>query len=152
MLPQFRMVIGVAVVLLIIVAAIFWTTRSNAPVPDYQNRVAIPGIESHVVTLWPEPSSPSVGTTELTAQIGDPSGMPIGATEVGFRVFQSGGIPETEIDGTYVSDAPTQDFLGNGHGYRATASFDEPGEWIVEVRFVLGDVERTTQFEIEVDD
>lgn len=151
MRPQLRGLVAVVVILLVIAAAIAWTTRSNAPVPDYQNRVTMPGMEPHTVTLWLQPSEPIVGLTELTVQIGDPTGMPIGVSDVGFLVYPMQEFPDAEIQAAYVSDAPTQDFLGRGHGYRATADFDEAGDWIIEVRFVLGEVERTTQFEVIVD-
>jgi hypothetical protein len=150
MRPHARVLIGALLVLVVIVTAIVWTTRSNAPVPQYQNRVAIPGTSPHPISLWIDPSPATVGSTQLTAQVGDPSGMPLGVSSIAFFVYPDGAFPSDELPGTYIADAPIQDFLGTGHGYTTTAEFDQPGIWNVEVHFQLGDVERFTTFEIEV--
>jgi hypothetical protein len=152
MRPHVRVILVGLLVLVIVVAAIVWTTRSNAPVPEYQNRVAIPGSSPHPVSLWLDPSPASTGMVELTAQIGDPSGMPIGVSNVEFYVFPDGMFPNQSIPGSYTEDAPIQDFLGRGHGYTALVDFPEPGTWQVEVRFELGGGERATIFEIPVVD
>lgn len=152
MRPNMRVLLVALVVLVAVVAAIVWTTRSNAPVPNYQNRVGIPGRDAHVVSLWLDPSPPSVGPVELTTQIGDPTGMPITATDVEFYVFPAGAFPEDALPGVYTDEAPTQDFLGRGHGYVTTFDFPEAGEWQVEVRFELQGNERSTLFELDVED
>ena len=152
MRPNMRVLLVALVVLVAVVAAIVWTTRSNAPVPDFQNRVGVPGQDAHVVSLWLEPSSPGVGPVELTTQIGDPTGMPITATNVEFYFFPAGGFPEDALPTAYTDEAPTQDFLGRGHGYVATHVFSEAGVWSVEVRFELQGNERSTIFEIEIED
>jgi hypothetical protein len=152
MRPHVRIVFGGLLVLVIVVAAIVWTTRSNAPVPEYQNRVAIPGLSPHPVSLWLNPSPASTGMVEVTAQIGDPTGMPIGVTNVEFYAFPDGMFPTESVSASYIDDAPIQDFLGRGHGYTALVEFPEPGTWQVEVRFELGGGERVTIFEIPVID
>ena len=151
MRPHVRVMLVALVVLVAVVAAIIWSTRATAPVPEYQNRVAIPGSDPHPVSLWVEPSPAEVGPVELTVQIAEPNGNPIGADDVVLYIYPSGGVAEEERATSYVTDAPTQDFLGTGHGYRALVEFPEAGDWNVEVHFTLDGVTRNTTFDIEVE-
>lgn len=150
MRPQVRVMLIALIVLVAVVAAIVWNTRSTAPVPEYQNRVAIPGRDPHPVSLWIDPSPPTTGPVELTVQVAEPNGNPIGADDVTLYVFPTGGFPADGEAATYVTNAPIQDFLGTGHGYRALVEIPDPGDWHVEVEFTLAGNTRTTTFDIEV--
>jgi hypothetical protein len=143
-------VIGL-VVLVAIVGAIVWSTRSTAPVPQYQNRVAMPGMNAHPISLWLNPSPARAGQNELTVQVADPSGMPLPADDVTVYVYPGNAFPDQVTQTEYTSDAPIQDFLGTGHGFIAHVTFPEPGDWFVEVHFELYGTARNTIFEIEVE-
>lgn len=147
-----KVILGALVVLVAVVAAIVWSTRSTAPVPEYQNRVAMPGMNAHPVSLWLDPSPAQAGANTITVQIADPTGMPLPANDVTLAVYPSTAFPDEVIETTYTDDAPIQDFLGTGHGFMATVDFPQPGEWFVEVHFELYGNARNTIFEIEVAD
>ena len=145
-----KVIIGALVVLVAVVAAIVWSTRSSAPVPQFQNRVAIPGQDPHPVSLWLDPAPATVGENRLTVQVAAPEGGPVPAEEVAVYVFPEGEVPGEEIETTYTADAPIQDFLGTGHGFIANVAVPEPGIWSVEVHFTIYGESRTTTFEVEV--
>lgn len=146
-----RVILGAIAVLIAVVAAIAWSTRSTAPVPQHQNRVAMPGMNAHPVSLWLDPARPETGVNQITVQVADPTGMPLPAEEVLLYIYPATAFPDLVIETQYISDAPIQDFLGTGHGFTASVDFPEPGNWFVEVHFALYDTSRSTIFEIEVE-
>jgi hypothetical protein len=151
MRAQTRVILGAIVILIVVVAAIVLTTRSTAPVPQHQNRVAMPGMNAHPVSLWLDPAPAEAGVNQITIQVADPTGMPLPAEDVLLYIYPATAFPDQVIETQYTSDAPIQDFLGTGHGFTASVDFPQPGDWFVEVHFELYGMSRSTIFEIEVE-
>lgn len=145
-----KIIIGATILLAIVVAGTVWATRSSAPVPEYQNRVTIPGSQTMPVSLWLEPAPARVGANTLTIQIADSTGSPIPVESVSLYIYPQGEFPQAALPATYTSEAPIHDFLGTGHGYQTAFAFANSGIWNVEVHFTAAPGSGSTVFEVDV--
>lgn len=146
-----KIIIGATVLLALVIAGTIWATRDSAPVPEYQNRVTSSGGQSFPVSLWLDPAPATVGANTLIVQIADATGNPIPVNDVNLYIYLEGEFPQSSLPTTYTNDAPLDDFLGTGHGYKAPVEFPTAGQWNVEVHFSMQQGGATTTFTIEVD-
>lgn len=75
---------GIAVLFL---TGVVWTSRSEAPTPHYQNRVAMPGMGDHPVSLWLDPEPHRTGQGQVMVQVADPTGSTIPVSNLILTVF-----------------------------------------------------------------
>ena len=135
---------------MLFLTGVFWTTRSQAPAPHYQNRVAMPGMGEHPVSLWLDPKPHRTGRAQVMAQVADPTGSTVSVGSLAFVVTGPQQNQSVTIPGEFTPEGRLQDFLGNAPAYTATVELDRPGTWQIEVQFSMRDVERRTVFNIEV--
>ena len=138
---------GVALVFL---AGLVWTTRDQAPTPHYQNRVAMPGMGDHPVSLWLDPKPHRTGQAQVMAQVADPTGSAIPVSNLVLTVIGPDQTQPVTIPGEYTPDGRLKDFRGAAPAYVATIDFDRPGTWQIGVQFNMADAERRTVFQVEV--
>jgi hypothetical protein len=146
-----RRVWTVAIVLALVVifaAGIAWWGLAASNKAQFQQQISMPsqaGVQNYFVNLWLDPSSPQVGSNQLTAQVTSTIGTPTQIDRMVFTLTGPDGTAKTPVNGVLAN--------GNGHpseSFLAPVSFDAPGNWQIAVETDSGDLKRMSTFTITV--
>lgn len=146
-----RRVWTVAIVLgllLIFAAGIVWWGLAASNKAQFQQQISMPsqaGVQNYFVNLWLDPSAPTVGNNQLTAQVTSTIGTPTQIDRMIFTLTGPDGTVKAPVNGTLAN--------GNGHpseSFLAPVSFDAPGTWQIAVETHSGDLVRMSTFTVTV--
>ena len=141
--------IGIVVGLIVVFVAgiVVWgLAQSNKP--EYQQQISMPsqaGVQQYLVNLWLNPSSPHVGSNQLTVQVTSIIGTPTVIDSIDVKLTGPNGAAPTTVNGTLANDSshPSQSFL-------LPVEFDTTGSWTITVEVHSGDLLRTSTYQVNV--
>jgi hypothetical protein len=134
-------------ILVFVVGIVVWgLAQSNKP--EYQQQISMPsqaGVQQYLVNLWLDPSSPQVGSNQLTVQVTSIIGTPTAIDNIDVKLAGPNGAPSKEFNGTLANDSshPSQSFL-------IPVEFDAPGSWTITVEVHSGDLLPTATYTVNV--
>ena len=135
----FALVVAVVIALVLIPL----TTLSG---PTVQLPLTMEGMPAHLLNVWIDPESLTVGQAAVTAQVVDLGGNARVASHIGFRIAQQ------DVEQAPLTVGVAQPVTGRTEAgkYRAAVSFAEAGSWLIEVVVQMQGRTASVRFPVEV--
>lgn len=127
-------------------ALVVTSMLSTTSGPTVQLPLTMEGMPPHLLNVWIEPESLTVGEAAVTAQVVDLGGNARVASHIGFRIAQQ------EVEQAPLTAGVALPVTGRTEAgkYRATVSLAEAGSWLIEVVVQMQGRTASVRFPVEV--